>query len=60
MSRQTGPYPDPLIDEVRQRRRELFADYDHDLKKLVQAIQQRQAQHPGLVVDRRKHSQTKS
>ena len=30
--------PDPLIDEVRQRRRELYARYGNKLKKLGEAI----------------------
>jgi len=48
--------PDPLIDEVRERRRELFAACDYDLKKLGALIQELQAQHPEKVVDRRPHA----
>ncbi|MFH0983567.1 MAG: hypothetical protein V2A79_18790 [Planctomycetota bacterium] len=47
-------YPDRLIDEVRQRRRELFAECGHDLQKLYELIQRRQAEHPQKVFDRRK------
>jgi hypothetical protein len=47
-------HPDPLIDEVRQRRRELMARYGNDLSKLLAAVQERQAQHPELIGDRRK------
>ena len=47
-------YADPLIDDVRQRRRELLAKHDNDLRKLGEAIQRRQAQHPEKVIDRRK------
>jgi len=54
MIQRDEPYPDPLIDEVRRRRRELFADYDNDLEKLCEAVQRRQAQHTERVVDRRK------
>jgi hypothetical protein len=45
------PHRDPLIDEVRQRRRELSARYDNDLQKLYEAIKRRQDEHPEKVVD---------
>ena len=45
---------DPLIDEVRQRRREMMEEYDNDLSKLFEEIQRRQAEHPEKLVDRRK------
>ena len=45
---------DPLIDEVRQRRRNLLARYDNDLRKLLQAIQELQAQHPEQLRDFRR------
>jgi len=51
--------PDPLIDEIRQRRRELYARYGNDLKKLGEAIQQIQAEHPDQLTDRRKQKQDK-
>jgi hypothetical protein len=38
--------PDPLIDEVRERRRQLWAHYDNDLNKVDEAIKRLQAQHP--------------
>lgn len=47
-------FSDPLIDEVRQRRRELFQDMGGDLKKLTAAIERLQAEHPEKVVDLRK------
>ena len=50
-------YSDPLIDEVRQRRRQLFAKYDNDLQKLYEAIRRRQAEHPQKIIDRRKHKE---
>ena len=50
----TTPHADPLIDEVRQRRRELLAHYDNDLGKLLAAVRQCQAEHPERVVDRRR------
>ena len=57
MSTTNKTNPDPLIDEVRQRRRELYARYGNDLKKLGEAIQQMQAQHPDQITDRRKQKQ---
>ena len=48
-------YPDPLIDEVRQRRRELYIECGNDLQKLLEAIQHCQAEHPEKVIDHRRH-----
>jgi hypothetical protein len=49
-----APPPDPLIDEVRARRQELFAACGMNLRVLARRIQELQAQHPELVVDRRR------
>jgi hypothetical protein len=46
------PYADPLIDEVRQRRQDLLARYDYDLKKFFDAVRKLQAQHPEKIVKR--------
>ena len=54
MGKPKAPFIDPLIDEVRQRRRELLASYDNDLDKLLEAIQKLQSSHPEKVVDRRR------
>ncbi len=51
-------YPDPLIDEVRQRRRDLFADYDNDPQKLFEAIRRLQDEHPEKVIDPRRSTST--
>jgi len=48
------PCGDPLIDEVRQRRKDLFASCGHDLSRLLEAIQRVQDEHPEKVIDRRK------
>ena len=49
-----APRPaDPLIDEVRQRRRELFASCDNDLNKLAEAIRRVEAEHPEKLKDPR-------
>ena len=45
---------DPLIDEVRGRRRELCAKYGNDLHKLCEAIRALEARHPEKVIDRSK------
>lgn len=55
MSENKEPYSDPLIDEVRQRRRDLFEELGCDLKRLGELIQKRQARHPEKLVDRRKN-----
>ena len=54
--RHQGRHPvlaDVLIDEVRQRRRDLFASCGNDLDALVQLIRQREAEHPERVADPR-------
>jgi hypothetical protein len=56
MSNPGEPYPDPLIDEVRQRRRKLLAEYGNDLGKLFEAIQKIEAEHPEKVLDPRKRN----
>jgi hypothetical protein len=54
MNNKEVEYSDPLIDEVRQRRKELFALYQNDLSKLYEAIKQRQAKYPEKIIDHRK------
>ena len=46
--------PDPLLDEVRERRRAVFASCGYDLRMLGERIRQLQGQHPEQVVDRRR------
>jgi hypothetical protein len=48
MSDQQGQpvFIDVLIDEVRQRRRDLLASCGDDLDALVRLIRQREAEHP--------------
>ena len=55
------PPSDPLINEVRNRRREMMEKYDNDLHKLFEEIQRRQAEHPEKYVDPRtgKHGRSR-
>ncbi len=53
MTASAPAYEDPLIDEVRSRRRELLAEHGDDLHKFAEAIRRREAEHPDKVVDRR-------
>ena len=46
-------FVDVLIDEVRQRRRDLLASCGDDLDALVRLIRQREAEHPDRVADPR-------
>jgi len=55
MNRQEEASVDPLIDEVRARRRDLLAKYQNDLQQLYEAIVCLQSQHPEKVGDRRKN-----
>jgi hypothetical protein len=45
---------DPLVDEVRQRRRELSAQFGNELSRLCEAIRKIEAEHPEKVVDLRR------
>lgn len=47
-------FTDPLIDEVRERRRQVFAEHDNDFRKLLETIKRRQAENPEKVQDLRK------
>jgi hypothetical protein len=47
------PRPDPLIDEVRQRRREVMAEYGNDLDRLFEAVRAIEATHPQQMKDPR-------
>ena len=51
---------DPLIDEVRERRRELFEQYGNDPKKLLAALKALQDEHLERVVDRRRAESSQS
>jgi len=44
---------DPLIDEVRARRRELLASCGNDLNRLLERIEELQRQHPDKMSDHR-------
>ena len=46
-------YVDPLIDEVRQRRRGLLSSCHDDLGELLLRIQEQQRLHPEKIEDRR-------
>lgn len=50
MNQESKDYSDPLIDEVRERRRQLWARYGNDLDKFYAAIKRRQAEHPERIV----------
>ena len=54
MIRDSKEPPDPLIDEVRERRRQLWAQHDNDINKVYEAIKRLQEQHPEKLVDPRK------
>jgi hypothetical protein len=47
---------DPLIDEVRARRRELREEDGSDLDALFETINRLQREHPERVADRRRRS----
>jgi hypothetical protein len=54
MASETKRYPDPLIDEVRERRRQIWDECDHDFDKLFDLLRRFRAEHPENLVDRRK------
>jgi hypothetical protein len=60
MNAEKKDHPDPLIDEVRERRRQIWEECDHDFDKLLERIQGLQAEHPGPIVDRRKAKRSRA
>lgn len=54
MARETKKHSDPLIDEVRERRRQLWEECGRDFNRLLEMIRRIQAEHPEKIVDRRK------
>lgn len=54
MSNETKPFSDPLIEEVRTRRRELWAELGGDFERVREVIERRQAEHPEKLIDRRR------
>ncbi|HAK96407.1 MAG TPA: hypothetical protein DCM87_15805 [Planctomycetes bacterium] len=50
-SEQAPEFPpgDPLIDEVRERRRRLLEEHGNDLERFCRALQAFQAEHPDKV-----------
>jgi hypothetical protein len=53
-------FTDPLIEEVRQRRRDLLASCGDDLEALARLIRHREAKHPERVADPRAAPAAKS
>lgn len=48
MTSYDDPDPDPIVAEVRRARAEIFAEYDFDLRKMMEAMMKRQREHPEL------------
>jgi hypothetical protein len=42
--------PDPLLDEVRDRRRQVSAQFDHDVEKLFDELRRRESEHPDTLL----------
>lgn len=49
---------DPIVDEVRAIREELAAQFDFDIRKIVEDAQKRQATSPSRVVSYQRPNQT--
>ncbi len=60
MTPTTAPAADALIDEVRERRRDLMASLGNDLRELGKAIRARQCADPEGLVDLRGDSPTQA
>ncbi len=54
MGQEENTFMDPLIDEVRERRRRLLAEHGNDIEKLYETIRMLQSEHPQKVKDRRR------
>ncbi len=40
-------WEDPLVEEIRKRRREIMAEYDNDISKLIDDIKKKRKKYPG-------------
>ena len=60
MTMNSKRHPDPLIDEVRERRRQIWEECDHDFDKLLEMLRRFQSEHPGPIVDRRKAKRSRA
>lgn len=49
---QTNGRPDPLIDEVRELRRQLLERFDGDLERLAEYLREIERRYPGRVIRR--------
>ena len=54
MHQKEKQHADPLIDEVRERRRQVWEECGQDFDKLLERIRRIQEQHPEKLVDPRK------
>jgi len=53
-------WEDPLVEEIRKRRRELMAEYDNDLSKLIDSIKKNRKKYPDRLVSVKKKKKTVS
>jgi len=49
-----------IIDEIHERRTELLAQFDYDLKRFAEYISERERQHPERVVEQVKVVKSKA
>lgn len=48
---------DPLIEEVRRRRREVAEEFGYDLRRLFDELRRRESEHPERLVDPRERAE---
>ena len=53
-------WEDPLVEEIRKRRRELMAEYDNDLSKLIDSIKKNRKKYPDRLASEKKKKKTVS
>jgi hypothetical protein len=42
-------WEDPLVEEIRKRRREIMAEYDNDISKLIDDIKKKRKKYSGRI-----------
>jgi len=43
-------WEDPLVEEIRKRRREIIAEYDNDISKLIDDMKKKSKKYPDRIV----------
>lgn len=53
-------WTDPLVEEVRKRRRELMAEFDYDPNKLINTLKMEKVKQTNMLNEKNNHKDTKA